>query len=83
MWYKVKELFESGLNTSRIHRETGLDRGTVRKYRLISEKGFHDWISRSRNLPKKLAGYYRSVKQTLEKQPYLSAAQVEDRLSSQ
>lgn len=80
MWYKVKELIESGLNISQIHRETGLDRSTVRKYRLLSEKGFHDWISRPRNLPKKLAGYYQFVKECLEKQPYLSAAQIEDRL---
>ncbi len=66
MWYKVKELFESGLNTSQIHEETGLDRGTVRKYRSMSEKGFHDWISRPRNLPKKLAGYHQFVKLTLK-----------------
>jgi len=80
MWYKVKELFESGLNISQIHVETGLDRGTVRKYRSLSEKGFHDWISRSRNLPKKLAQYYSFVKESLELQPYLSSAQIEDRL---
>ncbi|ALL05472.1 hypothetical protein AQ505_08185 [Pedobacter sp. PACM 27299] len=80
MWYKVKELFESGLNISQIHVETGLDRGTVRKYRSLSERGFHDWISRPRNLPKKLSVYYHFVKETLELQPYLSSAQIEDRL---
>jgi hypothetical protein len=35
MWYKVKELFESGLNVSQIHVETELDRATVRKYRFL------------------------------------------------
>ncbi|TCR08846.1 hypothetical protein EDF66_103398, partial [Sphingobacterium sp. JUb20] len=80
MWYKVKELIGSGLNISQIHVETGLDRATVRKYLSLSEKGFHDWISRPRNLPKKLSVYYSYVKETLELQPYLSAAQVEDRL---
>lgn len=80
MWYKVKELFESGLNISQIRIETGLDRGTIRKYRSLSEKGFHDWISRPRNLPKKLGVYYGFVKEHLELQPYLSSAQIEDRL---
>jgi hypothetical protein len=80
MWYKVKQLFESGLNISQIHVETGLDRATVRKYRSLSEKGFHEWISRPRNLPKKLSVYYNYVKESLELQPYLSSAQIEDRL---
>lgn len=71
MWYKVKELIGSGLNISQIHVETGLDRATVRKYLSLSEKGFHDWISRPRNLPKKLSVYYSYVKETLELQPYL------------
>jgi hypothetical protein len=31
-------------------------------------------------LPKKLAQYYNNVKELLESAPYLSAAQVEDRL---
>jgi transposase len=60
--------------------ETGLDRATVRKYRSLSEKGFHDWISRPRNLPKKLSVYYNYVKESLELQPYLSSSQIEDRL---
>ena len=37
MGYKVKELSESGLNKSQIHRETGLDRGTIRRYLSMSE----------------------------------------------
>ena len=80
MWYKVKELSESGLNKSQIHRETGLDRGTIRRYLSMSESSFHSWISRPKNLPKKLSQYYQYVKSTLERQPYLSAAQIEDRL---
>lgn len=80
MWYKVKELIETGLNNSQIRRETGLDRGTIRKYRELSESEFHDWISQRKNLPKKLSDYYFFVKGQLESQPYLSAAQIEDRL---
>ena len=29
MWYKVKELWEEGLNKSQISRELGIDRGTI------------------------------------------------------
>lgn len=65
MWYKVKKLKESGLNISQIQVETGLDRATVRKYLSFSEKGFHDWISRRKNLPKNLSVYYNYVKESL------------------
>lgn len=80
MWYKVKELQSTDLNKSQISYETGLDRGTVRKYLNMSEEEFHSWIEKGRNLPKKLNMYYEYVKQLLTLQPYLSSAQVEDRL---
>jgi len=80
MWYKVKELKATGLNKSQISREVGIDRGTVRKYLGMSEEEFHKWIEKGRNLPKKLNVYYEYVKQLLTVQPYLSSAQVEDRL---
>ncbi len=80
MWYKVKELHEKGLNKSQISRETQLDRATVRKYLQMSEDEFHNWISTSRNLPLKLSKYLPFVKKELEFCPYLSAAQIEDRL---
>jgi hypothetical protein len=60
--------------------ETGLDRAMVRKYRSLSEKGFHDWIFRPRNLTKRLSGYYNYIKESLAQQPYLFSAQIEDRL---
>ncbi len=80
MWYKVKELSAEGLNQSQIKLELGIDRGTVRKYLLMSEAQFLSWISTPRRMPKKLNGYYNFVKELLEGAPYLSAAQVEDRL---
>jgi transposase len=80
MWYKVQELTEQGLNKSQIRRETGLDRATIRNYQRMDEGSFHDWIKQKRNLPKKLSGYRNHVKDLLTKTPYLSAAQVEDRL---
>jgi transposase len=80
MWYKVKELKLTGLNKSQISREVGIDRGTVRTYLSMSEEEFHRWIEKGRHLPKKLNMYYEYVKQLLTLQPYLSSAQVEDRL---
>jgi transposase len=80
MWYKVQELTEQGLNKSQIKLETGLDRSTIRKYQQMEENVFHDWIKQRRNLPKKLFQYQSYVKEILSKTPYLSAAQVEDRL---
>ena len=38
------------------------------------------WINNPRRLPKKLSAYYQYVKRLLESTPYLSSAQVEDRL---
>lgn len=80
MWYKVKELWETGLNKSQIHRELGIDRGVVRRYLQMSESDFLNWVRTPRHLPKKLGVYYTYVKSLLESAAYLSAAQVEDRL---
>lgn len=80
MWYKVKELHSKGLNKSQIALEVGIHRKTVRKYLCMSENSFHQWIEKSKNLPKKLQLYYDYVHKKLEAHPYLSAAQIEDRL---
>ena len=80
MWYKIKELSSKGLNKSQISRELELDRGTVRRYLNMTEDSFHKWLEQPRHLPKKLTSYYHYVKTILERHPYLSAAQVEDRL---
>ncbi len=83
MWYKVQELTAMGLNKSQIRLETGLDRATIRKYQAMDEDGFHHWIGRSNCLPRKLKDYREQVKTMLERAPYLSSAQVEDRLKEQ
>lgn len=80
MWYKVKELHSKGLNKSQIALEVGIHRKTVRKYLSMSEESFHKWFENGRNLPKKLHLYFDYVRKTLEAHPYLSAAQIEDRL---
>jgi len=80
MWYKVKELFSNGLNKTQIAKEIGVHRKTVRKYLSMTEEDFQSWLEQTRHLPKKLQAYYNYVRQLLESYPYLSAAQVEDRL---
>lgn len=83
MWYKVKELQSKGLNKTQIGLEVGIHRKTVRKYLTMSEDEFHSWIEQIKNQPKKLNMYYDYVRQLLESHPYLSAAQVEDRLKEE
>ncbi len=80
MWYKVRELWASGLSKSQVSRMLELDRATVRKYLQMSEDEFHLVIHQGRHLPKKLAAYREYVLKELKSQPYLSAAQIEDRL---
>ena len=80
MWYKIKELEQMGLNFSQISRQITKDRGTVRKYTKMSEEQFCEWVQRTGQLPLKLQDYGNYVKDLLESYPYLSAAQVEDRL---
>jgi transposase len=80
MWYKVQELFSKGLNKTQISFEVGIHRKTVRKYLNMSEEEFYKWIEQPKNQPRKLNDYYEYVQKLLEAQPYLSAAQVEDRL---
>lgn len=80
MWYKVRELFSKGLNKTQISLEVGVHRKTVRKYLAMNENEFYKWIEQPKNQPKKLNDYYEYVKKLLEAHPYLSSAQVEDRL---
>jgi len=83
MWYKVKELSEKGPNKTQISLETGIHRKTVRKYLSVSEEEFFKWLDHPKKLPRKLNDYYEYVRKLLEKHPYLSAAQVEDRLKEE
>lgn len=83
MWYKVKELHLKGLNKSQIILEVGIHRKTVRKYLNMNEDSFHKWIEQGKNLPKKLQLYHGYVYKLLGAHPYLSAAQIEDRLKEE
>jgi len=80
MWHKVNELWSKGFNKSQISREVGIHRKTVRQYLQMSEEEFYEWIEKGRNLPLKLQSYHTFVHEQLCKHPYMSAAQIEDRL---
>ena len=80
MWYKVKELSAKGFNKSQIAIQAGLDRSTVRKYLKMAEQEFHVWINNPKHLPRKLFPYMKFIKTELTNFPFLSAAQIEDRL---
>jgi len=80
MWYKVKELTEKGFNKTQISLELGIHRRTVRKYLCMNENDFLGWLKHPKKLPRKLSDYYEYVRSLLERYPYLSAAQIEDRL---
>jgi transposase len=80
MWYKINELKQKGLNKSQISYELGISRKTVRKYQGMNCEEFQCWVNQSKNLPLKLKGYFEFVRQLLEEHPYLSSAQIEDRM---
>jgi transposase len=80
MWDKVKELNRKGFNKSQIAIELGICRKTVRNYLKMDSKSFDVFLERSSNYSKKLDAYHLFIKDLLEKYPYLSASQIEDRL---
>jgi hypothetical protein len=49
----------------------------------MSEEEFFRWLEHPKKLPRKLNDYYEYVRKLLEDHPYLSAAQVEDRLKEE
>ncbi|MBM2817393.1 MAG: Transposase [Ignavibacteria bacterium] len=80
MWYKVKELSDNGFNKSQISYEVGIDRGTVYKYLSMDEQSYQEWIKNPSHVSHKLFPYIKFIKAELVQYPYLSAAQIEDRL---
>jgi transposase len=80
MWHKVNELKGQKLSKSQISRQLDIDRATVRKYLMMDEASFYDWISKPRRLPKKLQQYYSFIKSKLEDFQGYSASQIEDLL---
>ena len=80
MWYKVKELFENGLNKSQIGQALCVHRQTVAKYISMTEDEFISSESYNRHYHRKLEQYESYVKEELIKWPFLSGPQIHDRL---
>ena len=80
MWYKVNELFSSGLNKTQISLIVGLHRQTVSKYLRMSESDYLSSESFERHFGHKLDAYSDYVLEDLRRWPFLSAAQVHDHL---
>lgn len=80
MWYKVKKLFEDGLHKSQVGKTLGLHRQTVSKYLQMTEDEFLESEAYSRHYSCKLDAYEFFVAYQLGKYPFLSSAQIHDRL---
>lgn len=80
MWHKVNELYEKGLNKCQISQKLGLNRRTIRKYIEMSYDEFIESNACKRIFSKKLDCYESFVKELLLEFPFLSSAQVHDRI---
>lgn len=80
MWSKIKELISDGLNFSQISRRLKLDRHTVSLYASMSYEEFVSSQSYNRLYSHKLDEYEDFTVLFLRKYPFVSAAQVHDRL---
>lgn len=80
MWSKIKELISDGLNFSQISRQLKLDRHTVSLYASMSYDEFVASQSYNRLYSHKLDEYEDFTVSYLRKYPFVSAAQVHDRL---
>lgn len=80
MWSKINELISDGLNYSQISRQLEMHRQTVSHYASMTYEEFTQSRSFQREYSHKLDAYEPYVLQLLGKYPFMSAAQVHDRL---
>ena len=80
MWSKIKELKSDGLNFSQISRRLKLDRHTVSLYASMSYEEFMSSQSYNRLYSHKLDEYKDFTVSYLRQYPFVSAAQVHDKL---
>jgi transposase len=80
MWCKIKQLISDGLNYSQISRQLEMHRGTVALYASMTYEEFTRSKSYQRKYAHKLDAYEDFVLELLKKYPFVSAAQVHDRL---
>jgi hypothetical protein len=80
MWCKIKELISEGLNYSQISRQLEMHRQTVALYASMTYDEFTRSRSFQREYAHKLDPYEDFVLGLLTKYPFVSAAQIHDRL---
>lgn len=80
MWYKVKELSAEKLCVSQISKDLNLHRSTVKRYLYMNEEEFLSSNSYQRVYNYKLDTYETFIHSKLKAHPYLSSAQIHDRL---
>jgi len=80
MWYKVKELSAEKLCVSQISKKLNLHRSTIKRYLGMNEEEFLSSNSYKRVFNYKLDDYEKFIHSRLETHPYLSSAQIHDRL---
>ena len=81
MWSKINELSRKSLSQMQIALKLGISRDTVRRYQRMDEKEFEGLISSEiLRRKRKLEAFEGFIKQLLQDCPFLSAAQIHDRL---
>ena len=81
VWSKINELSRQSLSQMQIAMTLGLSRDTVRRYQRMNEKEFEGLISSEiLRRKRKLEAFEDFIKQLLQDCPFLSAAQIHDRL---
>lgn len=79
-WHNVKELYSKGLNQCQISTYLGIYRGTVRHYLSMTGEEFLASDSYQRHYRHKLDHCENFIVNELQKYPFLSSSQIEDRL---
>ena len=81
MWSKINELSRQSLSQMQIAMKLGISRDTVRRYQRMNEKAFEGLISSEIIRRKRKVEVFEGfIKQLLQDSPFLSAAQIHDRL---
>lgn len=83
MWSKINELSRKSFSQMQIAMKLGISRDTVRRYQRMNEKEFEGLISSEiLRRKRKLEAFEGFIKQLLQDCPFLSAAQIHDRLGA-
>ena len=81
MWSKINELSRQSMSQMQIAMKLSISRDTVRRYQPMNEKELTELISREiLRWKSKLEAFEGFIKQLLQDCPFLSAAQIHDRL---